>query len=104
MAALTKSQQDEIDAIDAEIALLQAKIQPVQQSAANNVASDETDERSFFGDVKAWVGGKDVDPSIPIYNQGFGTKDLGLGSLSATESNKANKMHTAIISSFDDKR
>jgi len=100
MAALTQAQQDEIDAIDAEIALLQAKIQPVQQSAANN----ETDERSFFGDVKAWVGGKDVDPSIPIYNQGFGTNDLGLGSLSVTESNKANKMHTAIISSFDDKR
>ena len=105
MAALTKAQQDEIDAIDAEIALLQAKIQPVQQSAANNVANDETDERSFFGDVKAWVGGKDVDPSIPIYNQGFGTKDLGLGSLGiGLEENKANLMHTAIISSFDDKR
>ena len=103
--ALTQAQQDEIDDIDAQIALLQAKIQPVQQSAANNVASGETDERSFFGDVKAWVGGKDVDPSIPIYNQGFGTKDLGLGSLGiGLEENKANLMHTAIISSFDDKR
>ena len=57
MAALTQAQQDEIDAIDAEIALLQAKIQPVQQSAANNVASGEADERSTFGDVKAWLGG-----------------------------------------------
>lgn len=109
MAALTQAQQDEIDAIDAEIALLKAKIQPVQQSTANNVANGETDERSFFGDVKAWMGGKDVDPSIPIYNQGFGTADLGLGELSLsldnlTETPKANLMHTAIISSFDDKR
>jgi len=109
MAALTQAQQDEMDAIDAEIALLKAKIQPVQQSAANNVANGETDERSFFGDVKAWMGGKDVDPSIPIYNQGFGTADLGLGELSLsldnlTETPKANLMHTAIISSFDDKR
>ena len=87
--------------IDAQIAALEAQLANAQAAPTQQA---QPEERSTFGDVKAWVGGKDVDPSIPIYNQGFGTKDLGLGSLSATGSNKANLLHTAIISSFDDKR
>ena len=96
------SLKDDIAALEAEVA--KTKLSISQSNTQQAPPVEESDERSFFGDVKAWVGGKDVDPSIPIYNQGFGTKDLGLGSLSATESNKANQMHTAIISSFDDKR
>ena len=90
-----------LEEINARIAALEAELSSAKTKAPQQV---QAKERSVFGDVKAWVGGKDVDPSIPIYNQGFGTKDLGLGSLSVTESNKANLLHTAIISSFDDKR
>ena len=89
-----------LEEIDAQIAALKAQLANAQSAPQQ----PQLEERSTFGDVKSWIGGKDVDPSIPIYNQGFGTKDLGLGSLNATETNKANLLHTAIISSFDDKR
>ena len=91
-----------LEEIDAKIAALEAQLVNAQSAAPQQ---DKPEERSLFGDAKAWMGGKDVDPSIPIYNQGFGTEDLGLGSLSVgLDKNKANLMHTAIISSFDDKR
>ena len=56
--------------IDAKIEALEAKLVNAQSAAPQQ---DKPEERSLFGDAKAWMGGKDVDPSIPIYNQGFGT-------------------------------
>ena len=56
-----------LEEIDAQIAALKAQLANAQSAPQQ----PQLEERSTFGDVKSWIGGKDVDPSIPIYNQGF---------------------------------
>jgi hypothetical protein len=98
--ALTAQQELELKELYKQRAALQASLEASGEAEA--VRADDG-ERSTFGDVKAWMAGADKDPSIPTYNEGFGVKDLGL-ELSLTGSSKGNRLHTAIISSFDDSR
>jgi len=94
--ALTKDEQAELDQLLAERAAKETL-----KSSENASAAQVQEERSVFGDVKAWMSGADKDPSIPTYGDDIGTEELGVGK-SLTD--KANRLHTAIVSSFDDNR
>jgi len=91
--ALTAAEQSELDQLESLVSSLEADKASVKQ--------DSKAERSTFGDVKAWVGGVDKDPSIPVYGEGIGVEELGAG---PSFMDKGNRLHTAIVSSFDDNR
>ena len=94
--ALTSEEQARLDQLLAE----RAARETLKASETDSSAQVQ-EERSVFGDVKAWMSGADKDPSIPTYGDDIGTEELGVGK-SLTD--KANRLHTAIVSSFDDNR
>ena len=94
--ALTKDEQAELDQLLAE-----REARKTLKASENASASQVQQERSVFGDVKAWMSGADKDPSIPTYGDDIGTEELGVGK---SLTGKANRLHAAIVSSFDDNR
>ena len=94
--ALTSEEQAELDQLLAE----RAARETLKASETDSYAQVQ-EERSVFGDVKAWMSGADKDPSIPTYGDDIGTEELGVGK---SLTGKANRLHTAIVSSFDDNR